>query len=73
MSTPGTQPHRAAQLDDAVNRYRAKRARAKGFLPTVVPYAGYGTPSWARVLGRLLLAKEPRPGTRLAGRYRRRE
>ncbi|WP_344777472.1 App1 family protein [Gryllotalpicola kribbensis] len=69
MSTPGTHPHRAAQFDDAVNRYRARRARAKGFLPTVVPYAGYGAPSWARVLGRVVLAKDPRPGTR----YRKRE
>jgi len=73
MSTPGTHPHRAAQLDDAVNRYRAKRARAKGFLPTVVAYAGYGTPSWARVLGRVMLAKEPRAVARPGAASRKRE
>ncbi len=67
------QSHGAARLDDAVNHLRARRARANGFLPTVVPYAGYGTPHWARILGRVVLAREPRAGSRTDRLYRRRE
>jgi phosphatidate phosphatase APP1 len=65
--------HRAARIDDAVNRFRARRARARGALPTVVAYAGYGTPTWARILARVVLARDPRPGSRASRLYRRRE
>ncbi|WP_022880975.1 App1 family protein [Gryllotalpicola ginsengisoli] len=73
MSEPTREMHRAARIDDAVNRWRARRARGKGYLPTVLPYAGYGAPTWARILGRVVLAKEPRPGSRTDRLYRRRE
>lgn len=65
--------HRAARIDDAVQRWRAARARRRGHLPTVIPYTGYGTTSWVRVLGRVVLAKEPRPGSRAERASRRRE
>lgn len=58
--------HRAARLDRALSAWRARRARAKGRRPTVIPYTGYGSTSWIRVLGRVLLTSEPagraRPG-----------
>ncbi|MCL2536646.1 MAG: DUF2183 domain-containing protein [Nocardiaceae bacterium] len=74
MSTHGgTSPHRAARIDDAVTRLRARRARSHGFLPTVIPYAGYGTTSWVRVLARTVLAKEPRPAGRDGDQYPKRE
>jgi phosphatidate phosphatase APP1 len=65
--------HRAARIEDAFHEFRARRARKRGQLSTVVPYAGYGAPSWARVLGRVVLAKEPRPGSRAERKYRKRE
>jgi phosphatidate phosphatase APP1 len=65
--------HRAARIEDAVHEFRARRARKRGHLSTVVPYPGYGTPTWARVLGRVLLAKEPKPGSRAERKYRKRE
>ena len=43
--------HRAARIEDAFHDFRAKRARRRGFLSTVVPYTGYGAPTWARILG----------------------
>ena len=48
--------HRAARIENAFHEFREKRARAQGHLPTVIPYAGYGTPHRIRVLGRVLLA-----------------
>ncbi|CAM5310734.1 Phosphatidate phosphatase APP1 OS=Leifsonia shinshuensis OX=150026 GN=HNR13_002335 PE=4 SV=1 [Leifsonia shinshuensis] len=65
--------HRAARVEDAFHEFRARRARKHGFLATVVPYTGYGSPTWVRILGRVLLAKEPRPGSRAERKHRRRE
>ncbi|TAM70111.1 MAG: DUF2183 domain-containing protein [Microbacteriaceae bacterium] len=65
--------HRAARIEDAFHDFRARRARKRGYLSTIVPYAGYGAPSWVRVLGRVVLVKEPRAGSRAERKYRRRE
>ncbi|MET0590311.1 MAG: phosphatase domain-containing protein [Naasia sp.] len=51
---------RAARIEDAIQEFREKRARSRGLLPTVIPYAGYGAPGWIRVLGRVLLTREKR-------------
>ena len=45
--------HRPARIDLAVLRWRARRARRNGFTPAVIPYTGYGSTSWVRVLGLL--------------------
>ena len=50
--------HRAARMEDAVREFREQRARKRGFVPTVIPYAGYGAPGWVRVLGRVVLTRE---------------
>jgi phosphatidate phosphatase APP1 len=42
-------------MEDAVHRVRARLGRRRGLLTTVVPYTGYGSPGWVRVLGRVLL------------------
>ncbi len=42
-------------------------------MPTVIPYTGYGTTSRIRVLGRVLLTKQPKPGSRQARKAQRRE
>lgn len=65
--------HRAARIEDAVHEWRARWARHRGHVTTVVPYTGYGAPGWIRVLGRVVLAKDPRPGSRAERKYRKRE
>ena len=49
--------HRAFRVDQALQRWRARRARDAGKVPEVIPYTGYGSTSWVRVLARVLLAK----------------
>jgi phosphatidate phosphatase APP1 len=65
--------HRAARIDDAIHDFRERWARRRGHLPTVIPYTGYGSTTRIRVLGRVLLAKPPRKGSRRARLWRRRE
>jgi phosphatidate phosphatase APP1 len=49
---------RAMRVDDAVREFREQRARRRGHVPTVIPYTGYGSTSWVRVLGRVLITAE---------------
>ncbi|MCS5733115.1 App1 family protein [Herbiconiux daphne] len=65
--------HRAARIDDAIHEFREKWARRRGHLPTVIPYTGYGSTARIRVLGRVLLTKQPKPGSRAARTMQRRE
>ncbi|PRI11865.1 ACP synthase [Leucobacter massiliensis] len=46
---------------------RARRAVARGKQPSVIPYIGYGSTDWVRVLGRVLYLK---PETREHTRFR---
>jgi phosphatidate phosphatase APP1 len=46
-----------ARLEYRFHRFREKRARKRGLTPTVIPYAGYGSTSWIRVLSRVLLSE----------------
>ena len=50
--------HRAARFSDSLREWREQRARKDGYLATVVPYTGYGSTSWIRVLGRVLLTHD---------------
>ena len=54
---------RRVRADYAVQRWRARRARNAGYTAEVTPYAGYGSTSWVRVLGRVLLAKRSQHDT----------
>lgn len=65
--------HRAARIDDAIHAVRERWARRRGHLPTVIPYTGYGSTTRIRVLGRVLLTKQPKPGSRAARTLQRRE
>lgn len=49
-------PHGAARAEDALNRALARVLFGRGWRPRIIPYAGYGTPSFARVLCRVILA-----------------
>ena len=64
MASPGTNAdpgaillHRAARIEDAFHRWRERRGRKRGLVTTIVPYAGYGTTTWVRVLCRVVLAR----------------
>ena len=52
--------HRAARIEDAVHEFREKRARARGLVPTIIPFTGYGSTTWVRVLGRVVLTRLPK-------------
>nr|WP_298122357.1 phosphatase domain-containing protein [uncultured Aurantimicrobium sp.] len=64
--------HRAARIEDSFHAYREKRARKRGYAVTVVPYPGYGSTEWVRVLSRVLLTRNPRPGSRAARKMKKR-
>src|SRR5215213_958149 len=60
--------HRAARADRAFLRWRARRAREAGAVAYVVPHTGYGSTDWLRILGRVLLTKDPsRPASEPTG------
>jgi phosphatidate phosphatase APP1 len=60
----GTQLFRLAhRISDAVNGVRILLAKRWNFAPQTVAYQGYGSTSWVRVLGRVLLTKKPAPGS----------
>ena len=59
-------PRFAARLDDRTHRFRETRQRKRGYTATVIPYAGYGSTTWIRVLSRVVLAK---PDSNATARY----
>jgi len=61
--------HRAARIEDWIHDVHVRWARRRGQVPTVVPYTGYGSTEWVRVLCRVLLSRpiaadEPSPRRR---------
>nr|WP_233613459.1 phosphatase domain-containing protein [Leucobacter edaphi] len=57
----------ASRLEDWVHLRRSRRAIKRGKRPAVIPYIGYGSTEWVRVLGRVLYL---RPQTREHTRFR---
>ena len=55
-SATSSRPHVAARLDRAVTKATAAVFRRRGWQPKLIPYTGYGTTRWVRILGRVLLA-----------------
>jgi phosphatidate phosphatase APP1 len=49
--------HGAARIEDWLHDVRERFVRRRGHVPTVVPYTGYGSTEWVRVLCRVLLSK----------------
>src|ERR1700754_1182953 len=68
----GAEPilHLAARLEDWVHERRERRARRRGYTPTVIPYTCYGAEGWIRVLCRVLLTK-PMAGEDTVVRYKK--
>ena len=52
--------HIGARLEDRFHAYRMNAASKRGGVQTVLPFTGYGSASWVRVLGRVVLAKPGR-------------
>ena len=55
-SDASSRPHIAPRLDDQLTGLTNKLFRRRGWQPRVVPYTGYRTTEWVRVLARVLLA-----------------
>ncbi len=53
------QLHRAARIEDRMNDSIRVKLTERGWRPRIIGYSGYGAPGWARVMGRVLIA---RPG-----------
>ena len=66
-----SRPHIAARVDDAVTGVTNTLFRRRGWQPRIVPYTGYGTTDWVRILARVLLAP-PRGASPSTPRRRRR-
>lgn len=64
---PDSRPRFAARFEDRIHGGRARRAIKRGKQPSVIPYIGYGTTEWVRVLGRVLYL---RPDTTEHSRFR---
>jgi phosphatidate phosphatase APP1 len=58
--------HRAARIEDAFHELRENRGRKRGLIATVIPYTGYGSPGWIRVLCRVVLTRGERASQRVA-------
>ena len=65
--------HRAARIEDWIHDVRERWARRRGHVPTIVPYTGYGSTEWVRVLCRVLLSKPIAADEPSKRRRRRRE
>ena len=48
--------HRAARMEDALNRTAAQLMRRRGWKPRIITYTGYGNGDQVRVLARVLLS-----------------
>lgn len=57
-------------MEDRIHLFLSRRARRHGHRTTIVAYTGYGSTTQVRVLCRVLLMKEPRPGSRAERRRR---
>ncbi|KGM11744.1 ACP synthase [Cellulomonas carbonis T26] len=55
-----SRPHWAARAEDALHARLNATLLARGWVPRVEPYTGYGAPGWVRVMARSVLAA---PGT----------
>lgn len=49
--------HIGMRLEDALHTYRGRLSRKRGDVQTVLPFTGYGSTEWVRILGRVVLAK----------------
>lgn len=65
--TPSSLRAMTAKFENWLHAHRATRAQRTGKQPTIIPYIGYGSTTWVRVLGRVLYLK-PKPVDKDLGR-----
>ncbi|MGO3833750.1 MAG: App1 family protein [Microbacteriaceae bacterium] len=65
--TPSSLRAIAAKCEGWIHQQRTNRATKRGKTPSVIPYIGYGSTEWVRVLGRVLYLK-PKAVTEDLGR-----
>lgn len=61
----GGPAHVAARIEDKVHAAVEARLRRRGWRPAVVPYTGYGTDGWVRVLARVVLVPPDAPASQV--------
>jgi phosphatidate phosphatase APP1 len=54
--------HRAAKIEDWFQARRVRSGLRRGKVPQVIPFRGYGTTSWVRLLARVVLGDKPSSG-----------
>jgi phosphatidate phosphatase APP1 len=62
-TAPADEPerHPASAIEARMHRLVSRQLVRRGWVPTVVPYVGYGGAGWARVLARVVLAPPGSP------------
>jgi len=68
--TPALLLHRAARIEDAFHRLRVRWGRRRGLTAGVVPFVGYGSTTWVRVLCRVQLGRVGSTAKRAPGNAR---
>jgi len=63
MDRESSPAHWLSRLEDRLHGMRQRRGLRRGLVPTVIPFTGYGTTDWVRVLGRVVLRKPGTPRT----------
>jgi phosphatidate phosphatase APP1 len=53
-------------MEDSVHEWRERRGRKRGLKTTIIPYSGYGSEGWIRVLCRVVLTSGDEVGQRVA-------
>jgi phosphatidate phosphatase APP1 len=62
--------HWLSRLEDRLHGMRQRRGLRRGLVPTVIPFTGYGTTGWVRVLGRVVLRRPDTPAAERSASYR---
>ncbi|MFG6502260.1 App1 family protein [Microbacterium sp. P05] len=61
-ASPRPQVMWLARLERRFHSWRERRARGRGYVPTVTGFPGYGSEQWVRVLGRALIVPPSKKG-----------
>lgn len=69
-ASPEQRTHLAARIEDSIHARRDRRARRRGLVPTVIPFTGYGSPGWVRLLCRIVLRRPNSPAPQRAEKVR---
>lgn len=70
MARERSTAHWLSRLEDRLHGLRQRRGLRRGLVPTVIPFTGYGSTGWVRVLGRVVLRKPGTPRTDRAASFR---